>query len=272
MSGVDYLIVNNPHHRIMASAFSANTPLCGAAERRMTTSVNAVAKPPRYRRLARRLLATVVVLGCLYVFRAPILRHVGGFLVVHQPAVAGSAILVFDGHGPLYDEAGRLYGVGDVSRVLFFRLHPRRSEQVGAVPSGDLTSRHELARRGVPEASMTVLPAEGRRAWDRAVALRDWLGDHLDENVVLLCDRFESRWIRGVLNRTLDGSDADRVHLQAVADPRYDETNWWRGKEGTIDLFNGYVHLGYVWLNGDGGEVRPDMTPDEYEQAIGASP
>ena len=71
-----------------------------------------------------------------------------------------------------------------------------------------------------------------------------------------------------LVDHTLDRADADRVRLQAVADPHYDETNWWQGKEGTLDLFNAYIHLGYIWINGDGGQVQPALLPDDYEHAI----
>lgn len=230
-----------------------------------------ILSPARGFRWLRRLLPLAPILACLYVFRGPLLKAVASFLIVNQPT-EGNTLLIFDERGTLYDEAGRLYRSGGVFRVLFYQLQPRRSEQVGAVLPGNITSRRELAQRGVPEKNMSVLAAQGRRTWDKAAALADWLREHPQEKLVLLCDRFESRGIRNVLDRSLAGPDADRVHLQAAADPRYDETNWWRRKEGTIDLFNGYIRLGYVWVNGDGGEVRPDLAPDDYEKLVGDSP
>ena len=54
----------------------------------------------------------------------------------------------------------------------------------------------------------------------------------------------------------------------ALADRRYNETNWWQSKDGMVNWWNGCLKLGYVWLAGEDVEPEPAWDPDAYERAL----
>jgi hypothetical protein len=62
--------------------------------------------------------------------------------------------------------------------------------------------------------------------------------------------------------------EAARVHIRPVSHPEYDETNWWQHKEGSLDLFDSYVRLGYVWLCGEGTGRWHEWNAEEYESRL----
>ena len=51
-----------------------------------------------------------------------------------------------------------------------------------------------------------------------------------------------------VFRRVLNAGTAARVQVEGVAHPKYDETNWWRSKDGKLAVFGSYLGLGYVAL------------------------
>ena len=97
----------------------------------------------RWRRRLRRLAAVALVFGCIYFFRGPILRQIGAFLVVQEPAVPGSAILVFEERGTLYDEAGGLYSAVGAPRRAVLSAGAATQRASGGSPSW----RHHVAAR-----------------------------------------------------------------------------------------------------------------------------
>jgi hypothetical protein len=55
-----------------------------------------------------------------------------------------------------------------------------------------------------------------------------------------------------------------RISWFPLRDRRYDETNWWQRKEGVLDVFNSYVSLGYVWLNGEQPSTWREWDAEEW--------
>ncbi len=135
------------------------------------------------------------------------------------------------------------------------------------LPPRTQRERHFLETHAVPATVIQILPGETRNDWDRARILLDWMREHPEEHVALLCNRFGSRRLRIILDRVL-GSDARRVHLVALADRRYDETNWWRSKDGVVAFWDGFSHLGYVSLAGEGDGPGPSWDADAWERSL----
>jgi hypothetical protein len=212
-------------------------------------------------------LAAAFLLACVYYFRAPALRGFAGLLVVDEPPPDADALLVLDGDR-CFEQAARLYHAGGAGRVLLNEHRPGRLQQMGILPSFTELARRQLTAARVPGQALEVLPGETRSNWDRARLLRDWLCQHPGARVTVLCDRFGSRQRRCILDRVLDPEEAARVRVYALPHRSYRETDWWRSKQGILDLFDAYVVLTFTWLVGEDKDEWREWDPEAYERAL----
>jgi hypothetical protein len=206
------------------------------------------------------LLAAVVV-G--YVFRAVLLAAIAGPLVVDEPVSTPSSVFLLGSSQAIFNEAAALYHKDLASRIIVFRQPPTRTEQIGLAGSANV-GRMELGARGIPDRILSVISCPDRRTWTFAAKMHDWLIEHPEDIAVLVCNRFDGRRARWILDHVLGPLQQKRVTVRAVTDPRYDENNWWQRKEGLLDLFNSYLALGYSCANGDTGSLLPEMNAEEY--------
>jgi hypothetical protein len=202
----------------------------------------------RRRRGWRWLVAGALVLG-VFLARGPLLRGLAGLLIAEGPDRAVAGVVPVRGDR-MHDAAAARVRDG-ATEVLLIERVPLRHEALGVIPVRTEIDRRALEARGAPAPAIRVLSEQTLDDWDGARVLRDWLRDRPEAHVAVLCDRFGSRRQRIILDRVL-GPDAARVHVVALPDRRYDETNWWRSKDGVAGWWEGLVTLGYVWLAGEG--------------------
>ena len=223
-------------------------------------------KISRRRRWGRRLLVAALVLACLYLCRARILRAVGGFLIVDE-SPAGSALLVLGG-----DRCGEraidLYQSGAATEIVLLPWHPGRLEIMGIRAPFASALRLRLRERGLPEQAVTVIPGDVHTAWEGARCLRDWLEGHPDAELTAVCPQFSGRKLRHIFDAVLGPEAAGRVRLRGLRHRWYDETEWWQNKDGLKEVFNAYLGLGHVWFNGEGTEEWREWEPDQYEKTL----
>lgn len=184
-------------------------------------------------------------------------------LIFEDPLDGRASVVLLHGSKEFYDEAARRYHNGTAQQILIIKKPERRSEQLGISGSAELAARR-WAIRGIPDRICVNVPCKDRRAWTFASVLGQWLIDHPEDRLVLVCNRFESRRARWILDHVLAKQERTRVQIRALADSLYDESNWWKQKDGQIDLYNSYLALLYSCLNGDSGPCGPDWTPQEY--------
>jgi hypothetical protein len=207
-----------------------------------------------------------VVLACLYLFRAPLLRSAASALVVDQPQEATTALLLLDAdRGPA--RAAECYREGRAKAVLLIEEWPGRVVEMGVLPPREDVLRRGLEAEGVPGEAITLLACRATNDWDRARRLRGWLAERPGATVTVLCDRFGGRRLCHIFAATL-GPDAARLRWWAPADRRFDENDWWRHKEGFLRLFGAGAGLGYVWLVGEDREEWRPWGPDDYEKSL----
>jgi hypothetical protein len=202
----------------------------------------------RRRRGWRWLVAGALVPG-VFLARGPQLRGLAGLLTAEGPdrAVAGVVLVRGD---RIHDAAAARVRDG-AAEVLLIERVPLRYEALGVIPVRTEIDRRALEARGVPAPAIHVLSEQTHDDWDGARVLNGWLRDHPGAHVAVLCDRFGSRRQRIILDRVLV-PDAARAHVVALPDRRYDETNWWRSKDGLASWWEGFVGLSYVSLAGEG--------------------
>jgi hypothetical protein len=226
--------------------------------------------PSRLRKWAIRLAVVVAIVAVLYLCRRPLLRGVGGCLVVDEPVQSGDVVLLLDADEG-YEEAAQGYRGGRTTRVLLLETPPNRLQRLGILESDAEQKRKALLREEVRGDHVTVAPCPGRGDWNRARGLREWLTQHPDAAVVVLCDRMNSRRLRHIYGTILGAGLAGRVHWRALPHRWYDESNWWTNKAGLSACVNGYLGLAHVCFCGEHpGEQEWD--PDQYEQSLPHQP
>jgi hypothetical protein len=214
----------------------------------------------------RRWLLAGGILLALFLARAPLLRGLAGLLIAEEPGPIGEALVLMGGNLDWQRVAEQIRASKGV-QVLVIGRAPYRLEEFGVLPSYAEWEQRALASCGAPVSAIHILPGQTRDDWDRARVLHDWLRAYPDAHVAILCPRFGSRRLKIILERTL-GLDAGRAHVMALADRGYDETNWWHGKDGTVNCWNAFVRLTYTWLAGEGDPPGPAWDLDAYERAL----
>jgi hypothetical protein len=150
---------------------------------------------------------------------------------------------------------------------LVLSVPPKLAQRLGALPPNFESAKRALAKRGVAAEKLRSLSSISDSNWDCARCLGTWLDGHKDCRVTFLCGRFEGRKWRYLLDALVSPADVERVHLRPVRNPEYDETNWWKCKDGQLDFFNGAVGYAHALLIGE-GEVAPPWDPDQYEKTL----
>jgi hypothetical protein len=217
----------------------------------------------RRRRWFRRLLCLTVLVGAAYLFRAPLLRGLADGLVVGEPAANPAGVLILNLHA--LDVAGELSRSHPSCQLLVMDFPPSPVVSMGILPTRVEMFRDAIRRHGLPLDRLTALPSNSWTTWDTARGLGVWLNDHPDESVVVLCNRFDSRCLRYILDTILPAEAAGRVRVQAVADDQYDESNWWQSKKGKLAFFGSYLSLAHAWVHGDDAAERIPWNLDLYE-------
>jgi len=224
----------------------------------------------------RRLIVLGVSLVVICVFHAPILRFPATLLIVSEPLTPTDVAVIGGSSGPYrsipIDEVTELYQKGLVREILLFENRSSRIVQAGIVPTLESVVKRELAKRNVPQPALTVVVAEYPSGWDMARALRDWLEAHPERHVTVLCGEFESRCSAYILHTVLGSEVAQRVHIWALPDKRFDPSNWWHTRQGIVELLGAYVSLTHTYVIGEPSETTPRWNPDKFEKSLQEHP
>jgi hypothetical protein len=213
-------------------------------------------------------VAIVTALGLLH---APLFRGVGRFLVAEEPLLAKADYIVIlpslAGDRVALENAIQHVRHGEAGGLLFFQMPPTRSERCGAWPNYETATREFLKGRGLAERSIVTLPGPSRNSWEAARALGKWLGQRPTLRLDVLCQRFRGRYERHVFDSVLLSDSFEQLHFAAVED-RIDETNWWYDREGIQMVFQNYIQLAFIELNGETETSGGAWTLEQYEQSL----
>jgi hypothetical protein len=222
------------------------------------------------RKWRRRLTIVAVLVLAVWMFHARLLRGIAGGLIVEDPRGPAPAVLILDGDRQ-FDSAAELSRAG-AATILVYRCRPDRLARMGIMPRGDETARRELLQRGVSDQDVEILVGESATRSRIAAALGQWLADHPDQTVNVLCDRFTSRTWKIVLQRAVAPALAANIQIVPLSNRQFDETNWWRSKPGTMAFVNSYIRLGFhYWRSGDEVDVV-ERSPADFRAAFAGDP
>lgn len=238
----------------------------------MTQHEPITAPKPRRRRWRQWALLVLVLLAATgFVFRGPLLRAPAEFLIVDEPLRPANYVLVLNGDDAL-GEAARLYRGGLAERVLLVDGRHRRLERLGILPTSVEIARRELTAMGVAPERIEVFDWQELQGWDYLRQLTRWLDARPDGHVTALVHQFGARDLQYRLRAVLPRAAWERIHLRTLPHRWYDESNWWRRKEGALSLYHEYLRLGYDALHGEDSEPWRDWDPAMYRAALPATP
>lgn len=198
--------------------------------------------------LASFVFVLLVGILMLTVFRQPILRAAGGYLVVEGAPVEGDAVLLLNGDPDSRAvRTAQLYKRGLAAQILIARAEDSPTVERGIRPNDTSVSLQLLRDSGVPEEAITEMPG-GRvgSTWDEAKVLAQWAADNPLDRVLVVTTRLHSRRTRWALRRALRPLDTPPELVMLPADHwDFDAEQWWRSERGVLFVFNEYVKLFY---------------------------
>lgn len=187
-------------------------------------------------------------------------------LIVNGQPKLEKYLLAVDGDR-LFDRVTQYYNSADNIYILVVEWQPSRLQRMGILPTSDTLIHREFSTRGLPDNRITFLKCKKITDWEMARQLRDWLFDHSDAHVCLMCDQFGSRRKLFILRSVL-GADIKRVTIHPLLHRWYDETNWWQSKRGWLGLFQSYLQLVYTCLVGEDKDNWQEWDLDRYVQRL----
>lgn len=232
-----------------------------------TENIGSLSKPRKRKWLRRFLILGLLVVLC-YIFRGTLLPILAGFLVYDDSGTPTRNLLLYGAEGKVsLDRIEQKFKKDSDCRILVLEFPPMRLQRMGIAPDGIEVLKSELRKRHIPTDQLVVIKVTKRTPDAEANALQQWLADHPDETVTLLCDRFSGRKSSHRLWCRLSGDCYSRLSFQAIAHPWYDETNWWKSREGMLAFFNGYLGYTFTLING-GEEEMQEWDPDRFENTL----
>ena len=239
----------------------------GKASREETTTGRSGRLKRRRWKVMQRLVVASALVACACFWHKAVLEGTASLLVVHQQQPGFDHILVLGGDR-CHDAAARLQHEDPSRRIVLIEEYPNRLVRIGILPSFTMSSRQELAKRGVPAEVVEVIGGEVGNKWAAARLLQRWMNERPGARLLVLCDRFKSRYHRYVLDATLDSQVAARVSVRGLPNRRYNETNWWKSRHGVKSFGFAYLRLAYVWWQGENPSVYREWNPDDYERML----
>lgn len=212
-------------------------------------------------------LVLLGVLGLLYAWRVPLLRRVGGLLVVEDPTDALDAVVLLNG-----GMSTRPYRARDLYReqrvpVLLARLADTEEIRLGVIPNISDATAELLRRLGVAPEHLCVASTgkwvAGTR--DEAVVLCALIRERGYHRVALVTDAFHTRRARRIFR---DVANDPSLEFLAVSS-RFTaavKDGWWRSQYGFVQVFTEYlkfVHYFYTiwWHRASLPATESDLPP-----------
>jgi uncharacterized SAM-binding protein YcdF (DUF218 family) len=198
-------------------------------------------------RAVRLLAYTAMLLFAVYLFRHPLLRAAGRFLITEDPAVHGDAIYALGGASLERGiEAARLYGQGLAPKVIC------TSEVIPSIYRADGIDRTEAQvtrdvaiRAGVPVDRCATLE-RGTSTQEESEAILEHARAGGQDTIIIVSSMFHLRRI-GFVFRDRFAQEGITVVLRGAASSTFKEEEWWQYEDGLIMCQNEYVKLLYYW-------------------------
>lgn len=187
----------------------------------------------------------LVILGALFVFRYPIMRGAGNFLIKEDLVTDCQVMFVLSGNS--WDrgrEAAKLVQEGAADQVLCTGEEVNSALKTMGIHlnNADLT-RKIMIDHGADSTQVGTLPI-GTSTWEEYEAILAYCQQEGVTRAMVVSSKFHTRRIQRVFR---DGFEEAGIELVVRGAPEsgFDESEWWKQESGLIFLNNEYVKLLY---------------------------
>ncbi len=196
-------------------------------------------------RVVIALVTIILLFGLVWIFRYPLLRSTGRFLIREDAQAKGDVMIVLGG-APVDRgiAAARLFKESTAPLVVFTGGMVPPSLQAAGVLRNEATLTRDVAlQMGMP-ADHTLLLELGSSTWEEGEAVRELARTSGFDTIVVVTTEFHTRRVGRVFRKLLEPAGIT-VLVRAAPSVQYRAAQWWRSEEGLLMVNNEYVKLLY---------------------------
>jgi uncharacterized SAM-binding protein YcdF (DUF218 family) len=189
-------------------------------------------------RLATAFFLLAVLVGGVWLERAPLLRGAADLWIVSDPVTRSDVVAVLGGGletRPFV--AAELYKKGLVNKVLVSQVPESRSTIFGGIPGHSELNRMLLVKLGVPETDIEMFGQGNKNTIEEALALRDWAEQRRVLQIIVPTEIFAARRVQWIFHREFAQSSV-RLEIPSFDGPGYSSAEWWKTEAGLIAFQN----------------------------------
>lgn len=200
------------------------------------------------KRWFRWILYVVGVFLLLFLFRNPILRGIGNYLVAQDETQPTEVCFVLGGNS--FDRGKQAISISDkYPEQLFVATGGRCSIQIQALDTAineaQLT-KHFMINRGVSKNNIEILTGS-TSTFEESNEILLYCKQKGLKKISILSSSFHLRRARMVFEKKFN-KEGIKVLFFAAPDKNFDANNWWKDEEGLITCNNEYIKLLYYFL------------------------
>lgn len=197
-----------------------------------------------------RVLATVaIVLLMMYVFRHPLMRCVGNYLIDEDDLQTTETLFVLSGNAESRaKESAKLLRSAYAKEVVCTgEVVPDLFKEVGINMNEAELSRNKLLKEGISERRIKLLPI-GTSTREEADAILAYCKINHIRKIMVVSDKFHTNRIDYAFREQFDDAGIKLI-LRGAPAMNYNEDFWWANEAGLLMVNNEYVKLFYYWIN-----------------------
>lgn len=190
----------------------------------------------------------LIFFSLVFIFRRPLMRSVGNFLIREDELQKAEAIFILSG-GPAdrAAEASRILKQGWAERVVCTGSQiPRLFEVIGETYDEADLSKMALCEEGVEEEKIEVLHI-GSSTREESYAILEYCKSMNIKRLIVVSDKFHTHRIDYAFRSIFDDAGIELI-LRGAPSSGYEEQKWWAEEAGLLMVNNEYVKLFYYFL------------------------